>query len=87
MVCLTGVGRSNFTADCLILDGSPADSSLTDQMLELHKQISGYYPLKTTLDGRFASKRNLVSAKDIGIMVVCFSKKRGLKVEDMCRRE
>ena len=83
-VCLTG-GASNLITDCLILDGNPADSSLTDQMLERHKEIYGHYPLKAALDGGFASKTNLVSAKGKGIKDVCFSKKRGLEEEDMCR--
>jgi IS5 family transposase len=83
-VCLTG-GPSNLITDCLILDGNPADSSLTDQMLERHKEIYGHYPLKAALDGGFASKTNLVSAKGKGIKDVCFSKKRGIEEEDMCR--
>jgi IS5 family transposase len=83
-VCLTG-GASNLITDCLILDGNPADSALTDQMLERHKQIYGHYPLKAALDGGFASKANLDSAKTKGIKDVCFAKKRGLEVEDMCR--
>ncbi len=83
-VCLTG-GPSNLITDCLILDGNPADSTLTDQMLERHKEIYGYYPLKAALDGGFASKANLDSAKGKGIKDVCFAKKRGLEEEDMCR--
>jgi len=83
-VCLTG-GASNLITDCLILDGNPADSELTDQMLERHKEIYGHYPLKAALDGGFASKTNLDSAKGKGIKDVCFAKKRGLKEEDMCR--
>ena len=83
-VCLTG-GPSNLITDCLILDGNPADSALTDQMLERHKQIYGHYPLKAALDGGFASKTNLNSAKGKGIKDVCFAKKRGLEQEDMCR--
>jgi len=37
------------------------------------------------LDGGFASKDNLKSAKGKGIKDVCFSKGKGLKEEDMCR--
>jgi IS5 family transposase len=83
-VCLTG-GASNLITDCLILDGNPGDSELTDQMLERHKEIYGHYPLKAALDGGFASRTNLDSAKGKGIKDVCFAKKRGLKEEDMCR--
>lgn len=83
-VCLSG-GASNLITDCLILEGNPADSDLTGQMLDRHKEIYGHYPLKTALDGGFASKENLKSAKGKGIKDVCFAKKRGLKEEDMCR--
>jgi IS5 family transposase len=83
-ICLSG-GASNLITDCLILDGNPADTDLTDQMLDRHKEIYGQYPLKVALDGGFASKDNLESAKGKGIKDVCFAKKRGLKEEEMCR--
>jgi IS5 family transposase len=85
-VCLSG-GSSNLITDCLIVDGNPADSDLTDQMLDRQAQIYGRYPLKIALDGGFASKNNLKSAKAKGIKDVCFAKKRGIEVEDMCRSE
>jgi len=83
-VCLSG-GASNLITDCLILDGNPADTELTDQMLDRHKEIYGHYPPKVAFDGGFASKPNLNSAKGKGIKDVCFAKKRGLEVEEMCR--
>jgi len=85
-VCLTG-GASNLIVDCLILEGNPADSKLTVDMLERQKALYGKYPLKVALDGGFASKDNLIKAKEMQIKDVCFAKKRGLKVEDMCRSE
>jgi transposase, IS5 family len=83
-ICLTS-GRSNFISDCLIVEGNPADSSLTVEMLDRHDQIYGHYPKKVALDGGFASKDNLKAAKAREIRDVCFAKKRGLKEEDMCR--
>jgi IS5 family transposase len=85
-VCLTG-GASNLIVDCLIVDGNPADSSLTVEMLDRQKQLYGRYPLKVALDGGFASKDNLNKAKEKQIKDVCFAKKRGLEVEDMCRSQ
>lgn len=85
-VCLTG-GASNLIVDCLITDGNPADSTLTQAMLERQKEIYSRYPLKVSLDGGFASKDNLNIAKGMKIKDVCFAKKRGLKVKDMCRSE
>ena len=61
-VCLTG-GASNLIVDCLIVDGNPADSSLTVDMLDRQKELYGRYPLKVALDGGFASKDNLNKAK------------------------
>ena len=83
-ICLTG-GASNLILDCVILDGNPADSDLTVKMIERQKDIYGKYPLKLALDGGFASKENLKEAKSKQIKDVCFSKGRGLEVEDMCR--
>ncbi len=83
-VCLSG-GPSNLISDCLIVEGNPADNTLTTEMLERHNKIYGHYPLKAALDGGFASKANLEAAKGMGIKDVCFAKKRGLKEEDMCR--
>jgi len=85
-VCLTG-GASNLIVDCLITDGNPADTTLTETMLDRQNEIYGRYPLKVALDGGFASKDNLNIAKSMKIKDVCFAKKRGLKVEDMCRSQ
>lgn len=85
-ICLTG-GASNLILDCVILEGNPADSELVETMLDRQQQIYGRYPLKVALDGGFASKDNLVKAKDRKIKDVCFAKKRGLKEADMCRSD
>ena len=85
-ICLTG-GASNLILDCVILEGNPADSNLVEQMLDRQNQIYGRYPLKVALDGGFASKANLLKAKERKIKDVCFAKKRGLKETDMCRSE
>ncbi len=85
-ICLTG-GASNMILDCVILEGNPADTQLVEQMLDRQKEIYGRYPLKVALDGGFASKDNLLKAKDRDIKDVCFSKKRGLDEKDMCRSE
>ncbi len=83
-ICLTG-GVSNLILDCIVLDGNPADSTLTSTMLQRQKKIYSQPPAKVALDGGFASKTNLKDAKKMGIKDVCFSKGRGLQEEDMCR--
>ena len=85
-ICLS-VGRSNLVTDCVVLDGNPADSTLVEVMLHRHDQIYGRYPLKVALDGGFASKKNLRFAKSHEVKDVCFAKKRGIRVERMCRSE
>jgi IS5 family transposase len=83
-LCLTG-GSSNLIVDCVICDGNPADSTLTEQLFDRQHGIYGRYPLKAALDGGFATKDNLRSAKSKNIKDVCFAKKRGIEVEEMCR--
>ena len=84
-ICLTG-GASNLILDCVVLEGNPADSELTEMMLDRQKQVYGRYPLKATFDGGFASKENLAWAREKeGLKDICFSKRRGLAIEDMCR--
>lgn len=85
-ICLTG-GGSNLILDCVIVRGNPADSTLTTEMLDRQHEIYNRYPLKVALDGGFASKDNLAAAKSRQIKDVCFAKKRGLQVEDMCRSD
>lgn len=83
-ICLTG-GQSNLILDCVIVEGNPADTTLTETMLDRQQHIYGRYPLKVALDGGFASKENLAKAKEKNIKDVCFAKKRGLTESDMCR--
>jgi IS5 family transposase len=83
-VCLSA-GPSNLILDCLIVEGNPADSTLTTKVLDRHEQIYGHYPNKIALDGGFASRDNLRAAKSRGVKDVCFAKKRGIKEEQMCR--
>jgi len=85
-LCVTG-GSSNLITDCVICDGNPADTTLTDQMLDRQHDLYGRYPLKVALDGGFATKDNLHYAKSKRIKDVCFAKKRGIEVEEMCRSQ
>ncbi len=84
-ICLTG-GASNLILDCVVLEGNPADSELTEMMLDRQNVVYGSYPLKAAFDGGFSSQENLkkAMAKE-GLKDVCFSKGRGLRVKDMCR--
>lgn len=83
-ICLTA-GKSNLLLDCRILEGNPADSDLPVEMIERQKDIYGNAPLKAAFDGGFASKDNLDDIKKLGVKDICFSKKRGMEIEDMCK--
>jgi len=83
-ICVTG-GASNLILDCVVLEGNPADSTLTKMMLDRQEDIYGRSPLKAAFDGGFTSHANLKEAKINGIKDVCFSKGRGLTENVMCR--
>ena len=78
-------GSSNLIVDCVICDGNPADTTLAHQMFDRQNDIYGRYPLKAALDGGFATKENLKFVKSKNIKDVCFAKKRGIEVEEICR--
>lgn len=82
-VCLTG-GKSNLILDCVILEGNPADTTLSDTMLDRQEKIYGRYPKQAAFDGGFASRANLEKAKGKGVEEVCFAKGKGMDVKDMC---
>ena len=79
---LTG-GVSGLVLDWVVEEGNPADSTLLIRMLERQRDQYGRYPLQASVDGGYASKNNLASAKALGVEDMVFSKKCGLKVEDM----
>ena len=83
-VFLTG-GASGLILDCVVVDGNPADTTMTVPLLERQKLILGVVPKQAAFDGGFASKENLYDAKILGVEDVAFSKKRGLEVSDMAR--
>jgi transposase, IS5 family len=83
-LCLS-VGASSLVSDLVVLTGNPADTTLAVTMIERQRDIYGRVPHKSSMDGGFASKANLAVIKALGVRDVAFSKKRGLKVEDMAK--
>lgn len=81
-ICLSA-GKSSLVFDCTVLEGNPADSTLTLDAVRRLKEKYGSAPVKVAMDGGFASKKNLKTLK-AEVDDVCFSKKRGMKEEDMC---
>jgi len=78
-------GKSGLVIDCAIERGNPADSSLAVPMTERAARIYGRPPEQASFDGRFASQENLAKIKELGVLDVCFSKKRGLEESSMVR--
>jgi IS5 family transposase len=78
-------GASGLILDCVVEAGNPADSTMALPMLERQNVLYGRPPRQAAMDGGFASKENLIHAKELGIEDVCFQKKRGLKVSEMTR--
>ena len=69
-------GRSGLVLDVVVESGNPADSTRCLPMLERHCAHCGKPPTH-------ASRANLKDAREMGVTHAAFSKKRGLKEEDM----
>src|SRR5260370_24145529 len=83
-ICLTS-GRSTLVTDCAILEGNPADSTLAEQMIDRHIEITGRAPKQAAYDRGFTSKANLDASKANGVEDVAFSNARSLQITDLVR--
>jgi transposase, IS5 family len=78
-------GKSGLILDVVIQAGNPADSERFLAMLDRHIARTGAPPRQTAADGGYASRANLVAAKDRGVDDVAFHKKRGIAIADMVK--
>lgn len=76
-------GKSGLVLDVVVESGNPADSARCLPMLERHCAHYGKPPTHAAFDGGYASADNLKGAREMGVEHAVFSKKRGLKEEDM----
>jgi IS5 family transposase len=83
-ICLSS-GVSSLILDCVVLEGNPADATLSVEMVERQKEIWGQLPDQVSFDGGFASRANLKEIKGLGVKDVAFNKKRGIEVSEMAR--
>jgi len=83
-ICLTG-GTSSMILDCVVLEGNPADVTLSETMIDRQIALYDIPPRQVAFDGAFASKSNLDAIKNKGVEDVAFAKGRGLQVKDMVR--
>lgn len=81
-ICLTA-GRSSMVLDCVVLDGNPADSTLTADMIERQIKLYGRPPKQAAFDGAFGNANNLASLKTNGVQDVVFCKHKGLAISEM----
>lgn len=78
-------GRSGLILDCAIPKGNPGDVTWAVSLTRRQQQLFGRAPRQVSLDGGFASQDNLADIKQLGVVDVCFAKKRGLAIADMVR--
>lgn len=78
-------GRSGLILDCAIPKGNPGDVTWAVPLVRRQQQLFGRAPRQVSLDGAFASQGNLTDCKALGVVDVCFAKKRTLAVLDMVR--
>ncbi len=78
-------GPSGIVTDCRVLDGNPADATLTSEAVERHRDVFGTLPRHVAFDGGFASRANLEAIKEHGVEEVAFAKGRGLEVSEMAK--
>ena len=78
-------GKSGLILDVVIEAGNPADRERFLPMLDRHIARTGAPPRQTAADGGYASRANLVAAKDRGVVDVAFHKKCGIAIADMVR--
>lgn len=81
-ICIS-TGSSNLVTELEIEKGNPADSSMVERTIKHHETLYGSVPKRVSFDGGFASQTNLDRAKELGVEVVVFHKKRGIAAEDM----
>jgi IS5 family transposase len=76
-------GTSALVLDVEIEAGNPPDTARYLPMLERHISRYGRAPVSAATDGGYASKDNLVMAKQLGVENVIFHKKCGIAIEAM----
>lgn len=81
-VTFTG-GKSGLVLDWVVEEGNPNDSTLFLRMLDRQNNLYGRYPRQTVADGCLATQANVEKGKERGVTDVVFSKKRGIREEDM----
>lgn len=83
-LCLT-TGASGLVTDVVVGRGNPADSAMTVQMMERHRELYGMAPRQACFDGGFASRANLDELKVLGVEDVAFAKRGTMTIGEMVK--
>lgn len=81
-VCL-GTGKSGLVVDVAVLSGNINDSQLVADIVQRLEQTLGRVPQEMAFDGGFSSRANLRTLKSAGVKRVCFSKYKGMSIEEL----
>jgi IS5 family transposase len=76
-------GAWGLILDCVVVAGNPNDATRAVPMLQRQKAIYGVMPRQVAFDGNYASEENLREAKEMGVKEVCFTRRRGMEIEEM----
>ncbi len=77
-------GKTGLVLAAEVLRGNPADSTLTTGAIEQVQSNSGKTPHDVAMDRGFASKKNVLDVKDLGVQRVDFGEGRGIDTEKAC---
>ena len=77
-------GKTGLVLAAEVLRGNPADSTLTTGAIEQVQSNSGKTPHDVAMDRGFASKKNVLAVKDLGVQRVDFGEGRGIDTEKAC---
>jgi len=77
-------GTSGLVLDMLLVRGNPNDAASAVALVQRLERPLAAVPSEVSMDGGFASKSNVTDLKELGVENVCFAKKGGLQIEDMC---
>jgi IS5 family transposase len=77
------VAGTTFVLDLVVEEGNPNDSTLTEPLMERHREHNGALPKQAAFDGGFAARPAFDKLKKQGIKDLVFTKGRGIPRREM----
>lgn len=75
--------QNGFITHMSIEDGNPSDTDLFIPVLNAHQEKYGKLPNSVVADGGYASRTNVLTAREMGAKRVVFHKRVGISLQDM----